>query len=316
MQDDKEKKIVLITGTTGFVGQNLLNNILQSGDFKIRCLNRKVAKIQGLESFSFDEIYDVNSAKEIFQGVDVVIHLAGLAHQKNVPMDSYKEANTDLTLKLANLSVEYGVRRFLFLSSIGVNGVSSETPFNECSPVAPADYYSISKLDAENGLKKMMVNAATDWVILRPPLIYGPKAPGNFGRLMRLVNRGLPIPFGAINNKRSFIFIGNLVDLIIKSVHSAAASREVFLASDNEVISTSKLLRIMIREAKSKSVLLSIPQRLLNFIFGLVNKSGEINKLSCDLEIDISRTKNALDWTPPYSLEDGIRICFDEEQRK
>lgn len=316
MQDDKTKKIILITGTTGFVGQHLLDNFLKSGDFQIRCLNRKAVRILGIESFAFDEIDDVNSAKEIFQGVDVVIHLAGLAHQKNAPMDSYKAANTDLTLKLANLSIEYGVRRFLFLSSIGVNGASSKAPFNEYSPVAPVEYYSISKLDAENGLKKMMVNASTDWVIVRPPLIYGPKAPGNFGRLIRLINRGLPIPFGAIDNKRSFIFIGNLVDLIIRSAQASGASRKVILASDNEVVSTSKLLRIMIREANSKSVLLSIPQRLLNFIFGFVNKSEEINKLSCDLEIDITSTKNALDWTPPYSLEDGIRRCFDEAQRK
>lgn len=316
MQDDKEKKIILITGTTGFVGQNLLNNLLQSGDFKIRCLNRNAIKIHGVESFAFHELDGVNSAKEVFQGVDAVIHLAALAHKKNEPMDSYREANTDLTLKLANLSIEYGVRRFLFLSSIGVNGVRSETPFNEYSPTAPVEYYSISKLEAENGLKRMMVNAATEWVIVRPPLIYGPKAPGNFGRLMRLVNRSLPIPFGAIDNKRSFIFVGNLVDLIIRSVQASGASRQVFLASDNEVVSTSELLRIMIRESKSRSILLSIPQRLLNFIFGFLNKSDEINKLSCDLEIDITRTKNALDWTPPYSLTEGIRICFDKVQRK
>jgi nucleoside-diphosphate-sugar epimerase len=204
------------------------------------------------------------------------------------------------------------VKRFLFISSIGVNGNINTRPFTEDDEPNPAEPYALSKWEAEQGLWEIQRETGMEVVIIRPPLVYGPNAPGNFGSLMRWVEKGLPLPLGAIDNQRSLVALDNLVDLIITCIDHPAAANQVFLAGDGEDLSTTELLRGVARAMGKSAHLIPVPPSLLMLGATLLGKKAVAQRLLGSLQVDISKARRLLGWQPPVSVEEGLRRCFDK----
>jgi len=236
--------------------------------------------------------------------IDAVVHTAARAHvMKDLEQNPLK---VDGTLALARQAVNAGVRRFIFISSIGVNGSSNTQPFVESDEPSPQEPYAVSKLEAEEGLWEISNRTGLEIVIIRPPLVYGPGAPGNFGLLMRWVNRQIPLPLGAVKNKRSLIYLGNLVDVIILSLGHSMAAGKIYLVSDGEDISTAELIRRLAQALGCSSKLISFPPALLKLGGRLMGKSQEVDRLLGSLVIDSSAIQEDLSWIPPYSMQQGL----------
>ncbi len=223
----------------------------------------------------------------------------------------YQRVNVSGTLKLAQQAAHAGVRRFIFISSIGVNGNVSKRPFSADGHPHPAEAYAQSKWQAEQALWEIQKQTGMEVVIIRPPLVYGPDAPGNFGSLVRWVEKGVPLPLGAIHNKRSLVGIDNLVDLIIRCIDHPAAANQVFLAGDGEDLSTTELLRGVGKAMGKPARLIPVPAGLLQFGATLLGKKAMAQRLLGSLQVDISKTCELLDWKPPYTVEEGLRRCFE-----
>lgn len=227
------------------------------------------------------------------------------------PIAEYRRINTNVTLELAKKAAQAGIKRFIFISSIGVNGNVNIRPFTAEDQPNPAEPYALSKWEAEQGLWQIQQETGMDVVIIRPPLVYGPGAPGNFGSLVRWVKKGVPLPLGAIHNKRSLVGIDNLVDLIIRCIDHPAAANQVFLAGDGEDLSTTELLR-GVGEAMGKPArLIPVPAGLLQLGATLLGKKAMAQRLLGSLQVDISKTCEMLDWKPPYTVQEGLRRCFE-----
>ena len=217
--------------------------------------------------------------------------------------------NTAATRRLASLAVQAGAKRFLFLSSIGVNGVftSVSQRFNHCDEPNPLEDYAISKWEAEQALWEISAKTGLEVVVVRPPLVYGPSAKGNLARLLKLVRLGLPLPLGAVQNKRSLIGLDNLVDLLTRCVDHPAAAGQTFLVSDGEDLSTPDLLRHMAAAMGRSARLIPVPVPLLRLAGSALGKQVEIDRLVGSLQIDSSYARQVLGWTPPVSVQEGIR---------
>ena len=247
------------------------------------------------------------------EGCTVVVHTAGRAHVLNDsvadPLSEFRRVNVAGTLQLAEQAAAMGVRRFIFLSSIGVNGVST-TPgssFSEVDQPNPHNAYALSKWEAEQGLLRMAAETGMEVVVIRPPLVYGPQAPGNFGLLMRWLRRGVPLPLGAIHNQRSLVALDNLVDLIVTCITHPAAANQTFLVSDGEDVSTTELLRRM-GKAMNRSVRLTpIPTGFLEQAAALLGKRDMAQRLCGSLQVDIHKTRQLLNWNPPLTLDQGLK---------
>jgi nucleoside-diphosphate-sugar epimerase len=249
-------------------------------------------------------------------GVEVVIHTAARAHimrdEAADPLAEYRKVNVEGTLSLARQAANAGVRRFIFISSIKVNGeaTADARAFSASDEPAPEDAYGVSKLEAEQGLMRLAAETGMAIVIIRPPLVYGPGVKGNFASMIKLVEKGLPLPLGAIHNKRSLVGIDNLVDLIIRCIDHPAAANQVFLVGDGEDLSTTELLHD-VGKAMGKSVrLIPVPAEILQFGATLLGKKAMAQRLLGSLQVDISKTRKILDWKPPYTVEEGLRRCF------
>lgn len=302
---------VLLTGSTGFVGSSLLKQ-LQSAGVPIRLLSRHPSAVDNC--FVFNDDYSAEIFSAACSGVDTVIHLAAKAHQANVSAETFHQVNTELTIALATAAAKQKVRRFIFLSSIGVNGVRNNAPFTAQSPALPTEEYAISKFRAEQALQKIAAESGMEVVIIRSPLVYGPKAPGNFGKLMTLSRLKIPLPLGAIHNKRSFVFLDNLIDLMIHCISHPQAASKTFLVSDDDDVSTTGLFCAMIRAQGRQPMLIPMPVSLLKFLAQLAGKKFLIERLCDDLTVDMSYTKQVLGWTPPFSFKDAIHRCFENGQ--
>ena len=304
---------VLLTGATGFIGRELLpvlcqsNNVLSAGRSKVSsnaCEHVMMAAINA----------DTDWKPVLDNAIDVVIHLAAVAHENNnqITSENYFDINTEGVLNFARQSAKNKVKRFIFLSSIGVNGNATNKPFEVDDEPNPHDIYSESKLRAEIGLREIASKTGMEVVIIRPPLVYGADAPGNFGKLMKISKSNYPLPLGAINNKRSFVFVENLVDLILTCVDHPNAANQTFLVSDDYDLSTTELIKSMINAAGKKSRLIPVPVSVLRLLASVLGKQAMIDKLCGDLQVDISHTKEALGWKPPVTFKEGIRRCFLE----
>jgi len=238
------------------------------------------------------------------------VHCAAVAHGKS---GDIRAVNVCGTLNLASQAAEAGVQRFVFLSSIGVNGNSNTFPFSEADLPKPEGLYAQSKLEAEQGLWELHKRTGMEVVILRPPLVYGPDAPGNFGSLVRLVQKGVPLPLGAIDNKRSLLALDNLVDLILNCIDHPAAANQVFLASDGEDLSTTELLKAVGRAMGKPARLVPVPASILMLGASLSGNKAFAQRLLGSLQIDISKACKVLNWEPPLTVEEGLRRCFDSE---
>lgn len=290
---------MLLTGSTGFVGSYLASEY---------CVYKHVVR-RG-EAHNFSSIYQVDSInsteewEQAFEGVDVVVHLAGLAHSNTVSIGDYQEINTNGTLRLARKASEAGVKRLVFVSSIGVNGTTTiSKPFEHVDEPCPHNPYSQSKLAAEVGLKKIAAETGLEVVIVRPALVYGSGAPGNFGALTRLVSKFPVLPFGLADNRRDFIALQNLADLLVTCASHPNASGHTFLASDLETVSIKEFTNAIGEGLGIKIVQLPIPVSFMRFIGKVTGKSAMIEQLYGDLQIDSSNLKTILGWTPPLTMK-------------
>ncbi len=254
------------------------------------------------------------------QNIDVVVHCAARAHVMRDPsanpLSDFRKINTEGTLNLARQAQAAGVKRFIFLSSLGVNGESTTgAPFKADDTPHPHSPYTQSKLEAETALMELTRGGPMSVVTIRPPLVYGPNAPGNFGSLMRAVNRRLPLPLGAVANKRSFVFLDNLVDMIICCVHHPNAAHQTFLVSDDEDLSTTQLLRKIGDALGKPTLLLPLPTFMLHAAAKCLGKGKVAQQLLGSLQVDIEKTKAMLNWKPPVSVDDALRkTCATQRQ--
>jgi nucleoside-diphosphate-sugar epimerase len=310
---------VLVTGATGFVGRALVRRLLADGR-EVRAAVRlgATALPREVKTALVGDIGPDTDWRAALAGVDAVVHLAARAH---IVHDSspdahalYRAVNTLGTLRLAEAAATAGVRRFVFLSSVRVHGErSTGAPFTESSPLAATDPYGRSKAEAERGLAALAAAGGLEPVILRPPLVYGPGARGNFARLVRLVERGVPLPLGAVRNRRSLVFLGNLVDAIVLSVDHPAATRETFMVSDGEDVSTPELIRRIARVLGKSTRLIPVPPAVLRLGGRLVGRSDDVARLLDDLVVDSSRIGERLGWRPPFTLDEGLAACRETD---
>ncbi|MGU5704049.1 UDP-glucose 4-epimerase family protein [Aeromonas caviae] len=312
--------MILLTGATGFVGSSVLKSLIKSGRFSVRTFGRA---LPFFESDLTQHVYgnlgaDVDYTDALL-GSDVVIHCAAMAHVHKNSTDKkaeFNRVNCAATIKLAKQAVEQGVKRFIFISSIGVNGGhNQQKPFRFDDTPQPWDDYTASKCSAEFALRELASQTGLEVVVIRPPLIYGAKAPGNFGKLTHAVRHGRWLPLGAIHNQRSFVALDNLVDLIITCVTHPHATNQTFLVSDDQDVSTTQLLEKMSRAAGKSPRLLPVPMSWLRLAGKLTGKQAVIERLCGNLQVDISHTKTTLGWQPPISVEEGIRRCFIEDKK-
>ena len=309
---------VLVTGANGFIGRELIN-LLYSHAYKVRGSIRAVSQLshphKGCEYVSVGSLSNTTDWRKALDGVDVVIHLAARAHMIHESGENllhlFRKVNVDATLHLAQESMKYGVKRFIYLSSIGVNGSFNIKPFTELDIPSPTQDYAVSKFEAEQVLRKL-APSEMEVVIIRPPLVYGPSAPGNFSRLMYWMYKNAPLPFGSIHNKRSFVALDNLVDLILICINHPAAANEVFLVADGEDLSTSEFLQRIAIALNKRSRLLPINQKLLEFCLKLTGKKDLYHRLCDSLQVDISKARNLLNWTPPVGVDEELRKTVEQ----
>lgn len=306
---------VLVTGATGFLGSRLIHHLSAKGLEPIAVTRSSASSLlAGTPSVYVSDLCAEDEWNNVMLGVDVVIHAAGRAHvmksesPSNISEDYFHKVNVVGTLALARSALKAGVKRFIFISSIGVNGTVSTTPFTSRSLPAPTGPYASSKLAAELELMKLTSASSMELVIIRPPLIYGPNAPGNFKRLISLVDKRYPLPFGLVNNKRSFIFIDNLTDFIGKCVQHPVAANQIFLVSDGQDISTKFLISRVGLLLNKKAFIFPLPIGFIKFIAMLLGKRNVFDKVFGSLQIDSAEAKESLSWTPPYTVEEALRL--------
>jgi nucleoside-diphosphate-sugar epimerase len=298
---------ILLTGGTGFVGRWLSKDLVRAGH-RVRLALRDARPGLGFESVVVGDIGPSTAWGAALQGMDAVVHLAARVHVMRDHADGADEfdrINTGGTLRLARCAAEAGVRRFIFLSTIKVNGESTAPgrPFHPDDEPACVDAYGRSKRDAECGLRQM---PGLDPVIVRPPLIHGPGAKGNLARLCRLAQIGCPVPFAGIRNSRDLLGLVNLSNLIERCLWHAAAPGNVFLASDGQPLSTARLFEIIAGEMGRPARMLDVPPGVLRAVATPLGLGPEMDRLTQSLEVDISRTRTLLGWAPPEPVESGI----------
>jgi len=305
---------VLVTGANGFVGRVLLPRLLQSGEHNVRAAVRKYADDlpEDLEIAIGGDLSPNADWRPLLEGCDAVVHLAARVHvmrdEVANPGEAYHKANVEGTLQLARQAVEMGVSRFIFVSSIKVNG--EETPkgtaYREESIPAPLDPYGISKWKAEEGLRRLAKDSPLEVVILRPPLVYGPGVKANFLSMMRWLDRGIPLPLAKLDNARSFVAVDNLVDVIALCLVHPEAANETFLVSDGEDLSTSELLARLAHALGRSPRLFYLPLSIMTLVAKSLGKQAVMKRLFGSLRVDSSKVRRRLGWTPPLTVEQAL----------
>jgi nucleoside-diphosphate-sugar epimerase len=311
----KMQSNILLTGATGFVGKQLYPVIIKSHKV-LSVVRDKRSSVAFGDCTEIPEIDKNTQWGDALSGVNCIIHLAARVHIMNdyssAPMSEFRSVNTEGTLNLARQSAEAGVKRFIFLSSIKVNGESTtgRLPFTAFDARSPEDPYGISKSEAEEQLLELGKETGMEIVIIRPPLVYGAGVKANFASLMRLVGRGFPLPFRAINqNKRSLVSVYNLVDLINVCIDHPKAANQVFLVSDDNDMSTACMVALMAKVQGKANLSLPVPVWCFKLAGKLFKKDAVVDRLIGSLQLDIEYTKKTLDWVPPYSVEHGFALA-------
>lgn len=305
-------KSVLVTGATGFIGSHLLA-LLDRNQYRIKASTRKTlsANSPNITTIKINDINGTTDWQEALAGIDCVIHLAGRAHVlKDTSIDPEAEfyrINVLGTSNLVKQAIATNVKRFIFMSSVGAMANSSNVPLTESSPCSPESPYGRSKLKAEKTLKELCKNSPMSWTILRPPLVYGPGNPGNMVRLLKLVQSELPLPLGAVNNRRSFLYVGNLVDAIETCINHPNAENQTFLVTDGEDLSTPTLITKIAQSMNHKNLLFPVPLALIKAIGLLSGKRDATARLTDSLSLDSRKINSILEWHPPISVDQGVR---------
>ena len=308
---------IAVTGATGFIGRSLIAR-LQGEDVSIVAIarSRPTCDSAGNHLHCCSDYLDTARLIDLFSSCDVVIHLAGLAHGvsrsfSSILMSAYQRANSDSLVSVARAASRAGVRRVVFVSSIGVNGSSTYgTPFTEADKPLPSEPYAITKLQAEHLLSEELLDSLTDWVVLRPPLVYGPGCPGNLERLINLASSAPVLPFGSIRSLRTLISIDNLIDALLISSHHPAVSRRVFVVADSEDIDVAGILKaFLLGLGRGTWRLLPIPPTLIGFLLNLLGKKSLWHKFSGELRVDSSSFCLATGWVPAVRPQDGLRLA-------
>ncbi|MBD1399109.1 UDP-glucose 4-epimerase family protein [Pelovirga terrestris] len=300
---------ILITGATGFVGRGLCSRLLVEGR-NLRCAVRQASSIAN--SVAIGDIGPDTHWDEALKGIDTVVHLAARVHvmkdNSSDPLAGFRCVNVDATLNLARQATVTGVKRFIFLSTVKVNGekTTSDHPYTEQDAHQPQDPYGISKQEAEDGLLRLAEETGLEVVIIRPPLVYGPGVKGNFQSMMRWIGKGIPLPLGAIHNQRSLVALDNLVDVIISCIDHPAAAGQTFLVADGEDLSTTDLLRRVGQAMGKPARLIPVPMSVLKLGARLLGKQTMAQRLCGNLQVDISKAREVLGWTPPVSVDEGL----------
>jgi nucleoside-diphosphate-sugar epimerase len=307
---------ILVTGANGFVGKAVCAE-LTARRFQVAAAVRDTSLIGStsasptMEAISVGNIDGETDWSRALSGCSGLIHLAARAHILNDriadPLAAFRETNVAGSVQLARCAARAGVKRFVFVSSVGVNGNMNTRPFTESDTPSPAEAYAVSKLEAEQALAEATAGSAMELVIVRPPLVYGPECPGNFLRLLKLLSSGVPLPFGAMRNKRSFVGVWTLADFLVTCVVSKQAAGEVFLISDMEDVTLPDLLRGLAVGMGKKAPLFSLSPALLRALAGAAGKAGLFEKLCGNLTVDASHARTALGWNPPVPLAEGLR---------
>lgn len=303
--------VTLVTGASGFVGQALVQQLARN-NIPVRSAFRASDGVSR-SSIAVGDIGPDTHWAPALEGCDRVVHLAARVHVMNDKatdqLTEFRRINVDGTLNLALEAAAAGVRRFVYLSSVKVNGEGTRPgrPFTADDTPAPKDAYGISKHEAEQGLHQMAAQTSMEVVIIRSPLVYGPGVKANFAAMVRWLQRGVPMPLGAIHNQRSLVALDNLVDLIIVCLSHPVAANQTFLVSDGHDVSTTELLRRMAHALGKPARLLPVSQPALQWTADLVGKSDVAKRLCDSLQVDITKTCKMLDWMPPVSLDEGLR---------
>lgn len=298
----------LVTGATGFVGARLCEAAAEKGLNVQRALRRD----DGLGGVMVGDLGPDTDWSAALNGVDAIVHLAARVHvMKDMvqdPLAEFQRVNVEGTKNLARQAAEAGVKRLVFLSSVKVNGVTTPPgrPFTVQDAPAPQDPYAVSKLEAEQALRRVEKETGLEVVIIRPPLVYGPGVKANFARLVAMVGRGVPLPLALVDNRRSMVALDNLVDLIITCIEHPAAAGQTFLVSDGEDLSTPDLIRKLAYAMERPARLLPVPPALLRLGGKMTGKTAEVDRLIGSLQVDISHTCDTLGWRPPVSVDDAL----------
>ena len=305
---------VVITGASGFVGGALVRRLRREG-VPVRAVVRTPGR--GDAPFLVGPALGPDADwSALLAGAGAVVHAAAHVHVEAAGAHeerlAFRRANVEGTRRLAQQAADAGVRRFVFISSIGVNGRLSAHPFTEDDAPAPQGPYAESKFDAERALCDIARRAGMEWVVIRPPLVYGPAAPGNFARLVRWMARGVPLPLGAVRNRRTLVAIDNLIDLVLTCLRSDTAANQVFLAGDAESLSTPELLHIVAQAQGRTARLIPVPPAFLRAAAALFGRSTDAERLCGDLEVDIGKARRLLGWTPPLSAREALRRAVTE----
>lgn len=319
---------VAVTGGTGLVGQAVIGELLNRGYDVVslvradRAASASPAGSPGCStrSVAAGDLNDPNYGAVLPPDVATVVHCAARVHvmrdRAANPITEFRRANVDATLSLARHAARQGVERFVYLSSIKVNGEQTPVghPFRGDGKPSPQDAYSMSKLEAEASLRALSHETELAVTIIRPALVYGPGVKGNFALLARLIRSGLPVPLGGIiGNRRSFVGVGNLADLVVRCASHPGAINETFLASDGDDLSTARLLRLMADAMGCNARLLPVSPRFIRLIARMAGRPEIAERLCGSLQVDITTTREKLDWIPPFSVESGLAAAFNTD---
>jgi nucleoside-diphosphate-sugar epimerase len=305
---------ILLTGATGFVGGAILKRLLNEKTHSVSAVVRQESQLNvqdvptlRIGSFDGDTAWTGDLTK-----FDVIIHSAARVHVMNDvesdPLAAFRKVNVAGTLNLARQAAAAGVRRFIFISSIKVNGEGTKPGafYTGDDAPAPADPYGISKMEAEQGLRQLSTETGIEVVIVRPVLVYGPGVKANFLSMMRWLDKGIPLPFGAIHNSRSLVALDNLVDLVVTCIDHPAAANQTFLVSDGEDLSTTQLLARMAKALHKPARLIPVPSWMLEGGAAMLGKRALSQRLCGSLQVDITKTRNLLGWRPPVSVDEAL----------
>ena len=315
-----QKKTLLITGATGFVGRHLVKQLIESQAYTVRTLTREKTVLEQphLAPIYTDDITQYSDWSAGLTGCDVVIHLAARVHVMREylddPLSEYRKINVTATLNLARQAAQQGVKRFIFVSSIGVNGKETQQglSYKPDDIPRPQEAYSQSKWEAEQALAALCQETGMALVILRPPIIYGPGVKGNFKSMMSCLKKGIPLPLKSVENQRSLVSVYNVVDLIIHCINHPRAVNQTFLVSDGQDVSIGELLKKLAQAMDQSARLFPVPERLLMKLGYLLGQQVVVQRLCGSLQVDITKTRELLDWKPVVSMDEALRRTVED----